>query len=145
MTTTGTTWDNLKLSFAGATEMPRNNIAHELLGNIFFAHELHELTRRLCAKKNGDRVGRTNLHECNEGFIYMSCGVVPYRHAFSLYLFAHESHECNEGTGVLQNAPTLHLTPESIKAFILLWIEAAFTQNFTPKNYTYPSLAGITG
>ena len=27
-----------------------------------FAHELHELTRRLCAKKNGDRVGRTNLH-----------------------------------------------------------------------------------
>ena len=35
MTTTGTTWDNLKLSFAGATEMPRNIIAHELLGNIF--------------------------------------------------------------------------------------------------------------
>ena len=59
--------------------------------------------------------------------------------------FAHELHECNEGTGVLQNAPTQRLTPESIKAFILLWIEAAFTQNFTPKNYTYPSLAGITG
>ena len=37
-------------------------------------------TRRLCAKKNGDRVGRTNLHECNEFFIYMSCGVVPSRH-----------------------------------------------------------------
>ena len=52
MTTTGTTWDNLKLSFAGATEMPRNIIAHEL----------HELTRRQCAKKNGDRVGRTNCH-----------------------------------------------------------------------------------
>ena len=33
----------------GATEMPRNIIAHELLGNIFFAHELHKLTRRLCA------------------------------------------------------------------------------------------------
>ena len=33
----------------GATEMPRNIIARELLGNIFFAHELHELTRRLCA------------------------------------------------------------------------------------------------
>ena len=49
MTTTGTTWDNLKLSFAGATEMPQNIIAHELLGNIFFAHELHELARRLCA------------------------------------------------------------------------------------------------
>ena len=49
MTTTGTTCDNLKLSFAGATEMPRNIIAHELLGNIFFAHELHEWTRRLCA------------------------------------------------------------------------------------------------
>ena len=80
MTTTGTTWDNLKLSFADATEMPRNIIAHELLGNIFFAHELHELTRRLCAKKNGDRVGRTNLHECKEFFIYMSCGVVPSRH-----------------------------------------------------------------
>ena len=30
MTTTGTTWDNLKLSLAGATEMPRNIIAHEL-------------------------------------------------------------------------------------------------------------------
>ena len=30
MTTTGTTWDNLKLSFAGATKMPRNIIAHEL-------------------------------------------------------------------------------------------------------------------
>ena len=71
--------------------------------------------------------------------------VVPSRHAFSLYLFAHELHECNEGTGVLQNAPTRHLTPKSIKAFILLWIEAAFTQNFTPKNYTYPSLEGITG
>ena len=70
MTTTGTTWDNLKLSFAGATEMPRNIIAHEL----------HELTRRQCAKKNGDRVGRTNLHECKEFFIYMSCGVVPSRH-----------------------------------------------------------------
>ena len=84
MTTTGTTLDNLKLSFAGATEMPRNIIAHE-------------------------------------------------------------SHECNEGTGVLQNAPTRRLTPESIKAFILLWIEAAFTQNFTPKNYTYPSLEGIIG
>ena len=27
-----------------------------------FVHELHELTRRLCAKKNGDRVGRTNCH-----------------------------------------------------------------------------------
>ena len=39
----------MKLSFAGATEMPRNIIAHELLGNIFFAHELHKLTRRLCA------------------------------------------------------------------------------------------------
>ena len=39
MTTTGTTWDNLKLSFAGATEMPRN----------IFAHELHEWTRRQCA------------------------------------------------------------------------------------------------
>ena len=62
MTTTGTTWDNLKLSFAGATEMPRNIIAHELLGNIFFAHELHEWTRRQCAKKNGDRVGRSNCH-----------------------------------------------------------------------------------
>ena len=45
MTTTGTTWDNLKSSFAGATEMPRNLFAHELLGNIFFAHELHEWTR----------------------------------------------------------------------------------------------------
>ena len=58
---------------------------------------------------------------------------------------AHELQECNEGTGVLQNAPTRRLTSESIKAFILLWIEAAFTQNFTPKNYTYPSLEGITG
>ena len=66
MTTTGTTWDNLKLSLAGATEMTRNIIAHE-------------------------------------------------------------SHEGNEGTGVLQNAPTRRLTPESINAFILLWIEAAFT------------------
>ena len=45
MTTTGTTWDNLKLSFAGAIEMTRNIFAHELLGNIFFAHELHEWTR----------------------------------------------------------------------------------------------------
>ena len=36
--------DNLKLSFAGATEMPRIIIAHELLGNIFFAHELHEFS-----------------------------------------------------------------------------------------------------
>ena len=62
--------------------MPQNIIAHELLGNIFFAHELHELTRRLCAKKNGDRVGRTNLHECKEFFIYMSCGVVPFFEIF---------------------------------------------------------------
>ena len=29
---------------------------------FFFAHELHELTRRQCAKKKGDRVGRTNWH-----------------------------------------------------------------------------------
>ena len=33
------------------------------IGNeLIFAHELHELTRRLCAKKDGDRVGRTNYH-----------------------------------------------------------------------------------
>ena len=35
----------------GATEMPRNIIAHELLGNIFFAHELHELTRMVAMDK----------------------------------------------------------------------------------------------
>ena len=35
MTTTGTTWDNLKLSLAGAIEMTRNIFAHELL-EIFF-------------------------------------------------------------------------------------------------------------
>ena len=35
----------------GATEMPRNIIAHELLGNIFFAHELHELTRIVAMDK----------------------------------------------------------------------------------------------
>ena len=29
---------------------------------VFFAHELHELARRQCSKKNGDRVGRTNCH-----------------------------------------------------------------------------------
>ena len=43
-------------------------------------------------------------------------------------IIAHELHEGNEGAGVLQNAPTQRLTPESIKAFILLWIEAALTQ-----------------
>ena len=41
MTTTGTTWDNLKLSFADATEMPRN----------IFAHELHELARIVAMDK----------------------------------------------------------------------------------------------
>ena len=30
----------LKLSFAGATEMPRNIIAHELLGNIFGSSDI---------------------------------------------------------------------------------------------------------
>ena len=62
MTTTGTTWDNLKLSFAGATEIPRIIIAHELLGNIFFlptnCTNGHESLQWI----NGDRVGRTNLH-----------------------------------------------------------------------------------
>ena len=47
--------------------------------------------------ENGDLLGRTNLHEFNEG---------------------------TGGAGVLQNAPT-------------------FTQNFTPKNYTYPSREGV--
>ena len=31
---------------------------------------------------------------------------------------AHELHEGNEGTGVLQNAPTRLLTPKSINAFV---------------------------
>ena len=79
---------------------------------------------------NGDLLGRTNGHEFNEKADWdRSYGVVPSRHAFSLYLFAHESHEFNEGTGgagVLQNAPT-------------------FTQNFTLKNYTYPSREGVSG
>ena len=35
----------------GATEMPRNIIAHELLGNIFFAHELHKLARIVAMDK----------------------------------------------------------------------------------------------
>ena len=61
MTTTGTTWDNLKLSFAGATEMPRNIIAHELLG-FFFCPRIARIDTNSCNGLNGDRVGRTNLH-----------------------------------------------------------------------------------
>ena len=70
MTTTGTTWDNLKLSLAGATE---------IINEIFLPTNCtngHESLQWI----NGDRVGRTNLHECKEFFIYMSCGVVPSRH-----------------------------------------------------------------
>ena len=61
MTTTGTTWDNLKLSFAGATEMPRIIIAHELLG-IFFCPRIARIDTKTMRYGNGDRVGRTNLH-----------------------------------------------------------------------------------
>ena len=35
-----------------------------------------------CNGLNGDRVGRTNLHECNEFFIYMSYGVLPFFEIF---------------------------------------------------------------
>ena len=99
MTTTGTTWDNLKLSFAGATEMPRNIIAHELLGNIFFAHESHGLTRRLCdtrmatgsvaliytnAMGGGYDDNRDNLRQLKLSF----AGTRPQRK-----IFAHELHE----------------------------------------------------
>ena len=61
MTTTGTTWDNLKFSFAGATEMPRIIIAHELLG-IFFCPRIARIDTNSCNGLNGDRVGRTNCH-----------------------------------------------------------------------------------
>ena len=49
--------DNLKLSFAGATE---------IINEIFLPTNCtngHESLQWI----NGDRVGRTNLHECKEG------------------------------------------------------------------------------
>ena len=90
MTTTGATWDNLKLSFAGATEMPQNIIAHELLGNIFLP---------------------TNCTNGHEGYTLriMATGAVA-----------------RIITNAMRGPPAL-------------------THFFTPKNYTYPSLAGVTG
>ena len=55
------------------------NLLVELVVNYFLptnCTDWHESFKWI----NGDRVGRTNCHECNEGFIYMSCGVVPSRH-----------------------------------------------------------------
>ena len=43
----------LEVVFCGRNRNNQRNI---------FAHELHEWTRRLYAKNNGDRVGRTNYH-----------------------------------------------------------------------------------
>ena len=45
----------------GATEMPRNIIAHELLG-IFFCPRIARIDTNSCNGINGDRGGRTNLH-----------------------------------------------------------------------------------
>ena len=74
----------LEVVFCGRNGNASKYYCPRIIGNFFFAHELHGLTRRLCAKKNGDRVGRTNLHECKEFFIYLSCGVVPSRHIGSV-------------------------------------------------------------
>ena len=52
----------LEVVFCGRNGNASKYYCPRIIGNIFFAHELHEWTRRLCAKKNGDRVGRTNLH-----------------------------------------------------------------------------------
>ena len=45
----------------GATEMPQNIIAHELLG-IFFCPRIARIDTKAMRYENGDRVGRTNLH-----------------------------------------------------------------------------------
>ena len=57
----GDNGDNLKLSLAGATEMPRNIIAHELLGFVF-CPRIARMDTNGCYGLNGDRVGRTNWH-----------------------------------------------------------------------------------
>ena len=46
----------------------------------YFCPRIARIDTNSCNGINGDRVGRTNLHECKEFFIYMSCGVVPSRH-----------------------------------------------------------------
>ena len=51
-----------------------------IASNRFLCPRIARMDTKAMRQENGDRVGRTNLHECNEFFIYMSCGVVPARH-----------------------------------------------------------------
>ena len=45
--------------------------------SCFFCPRIARIDTNRFNGLNGDRVGRTNWHECNEFFMYMSCGVVP--------------------------------------------------------------------
>ena len=69
----------------------------------------------------------------------MSCGVVPSRHIVLT----------SPIRALRTRLPSLRSVVPSRHALSLYLFahesQAAFTQNFTPKNYTYPSLAGITG
>ena len=106
----------LKLSLAGATEMPQNIIAHELhecnegtgvLQNAPTQHLTPEsINASVFYDDNGDNLRQLVV-------VFCGCNRNNQRK-----IFAHELHECNEGTGVLQNAPTQHLTPESINASV---------------------------
>ena len=54
------------------------NLLVELAVN-YFCPRIARMDTKAMRYGYGDRVGRTNWHECNEGFIYMSCGVLPSR------------------------------------------------------------------
>ena len=89
---------------------------------------------------NGDLLGRTNGHEFNEKADWdRSYGVVPSRHIGSVTTIR----------GLRPRLPSLRSVVPSRHALSLYLFakesQAALTQNFTPKNYTYPSLEGITG
>ena len=77
-----TGFSGIKNAYRGRKKLLDNGVffCPRIFGKILFlptnCTDWHESLQWI----NGDRVGRTNLHQCNESFIYMSCGVVPARH-----------------------------------------------------------------
>ena len=76
-------YQRIKEISAGLTgfsgEKMRIYFCPRIIGKIFFCPRIALMDTNGCNGLNGDRVGRTNLHECNKFFIYMSCGVLPSR------------------------------------------------------------------
>ena len=90
--------DNLRqfeVVFCGRNGNALKYYCPRIIGKYFFCPRIARMDTNGCNGLNGDRVGRTNLHECNKFFIYMSCDVLPFfeifgcaRHSPNKYSFA---------------------------------------------------------